>query len=155
MTASTLACPLQATDSPGGRASRQTTPIRQKAYRMLWQVASFTTPVSTKALVKRHSKVDKIVNNFHGQTRSNFMVKHTFFWPKQIFFCGQFSWFNKMSWSISIPFQILCSKPIPFQRQNFMLNPIPFERQNFMVKPVPFQQQTFHGQPQRLAPPPA
>ena len=85
-----------------------------------------------------HSKVEKIVNNFHGQTCSNLMVKHTFLWAKLIFLVLRSC---KFSWSVSIPFQwqnlmlkiyfipmtkfdaqnqfhsndkISCSKPIPF-----------------------------------------
>ena len=90
-----------------------------------------------------HSKADKIVNNFHGQSRFQFHGQTPIFMVKTLIFvvktCSDLQIFlitkylgHKISWSISIPFQC----------QNFMLSPIPFQfYAQFRSIPT-----AFHGQ---------
>ena len=77
------------------------------------------------------------------KTRSNYMVKHTFFGQKS-YFCAQILQIFLVSLQS-------CSKPSPFQWENFMLKtystPITnFHAQNLfhsndkMVNPIPFHQ---------------
>ena len=75
------------------------------------------------------------------------MVKHSFLWSKLIFLCSGLANFLGQS-----PFypndKISCSKPIPFQRQNFMLNPIPKTKFHGQTRSIPTTK--FHGHPHSI-----
>ena len=108
-----------------------------------------------------HSKVDKIVNNFHGQNQFHFHDQTHNFYDQYSDLCCQFfsmfifliwdltNFLGQNSWSVSILswgqdfFFSLIPKfminPHSITKANFMVS---FHRQNF-VKPVPFQWQKF------------
>ena len=88
----------------------------------------------------------QIVNS---QNHSNFMVKHSYGQDRYFSWSDLTNFLGSTKCLCQSPFhlKILCSKPIPFQRQNFILNSIPFQSYGQTCS-IPT---TWSAQPQKLA----
>ena len=75
-----------------------------------------------------HSKADKIVNNFHGQNRFQFMVKDLFFMVKTLIF-------------------VVKTDCLMFRPTNFLVRSQNILAQNFLVNLHSIPMPKFHAQP--------